>query len=136
MCFWERIRAFLLDGILRGEHEKRIGQKMVRAADGDLALLHGFEHSGLGLGRRAVDFVGENHVRENRAFKKSELAVIRGGVLINDFCAGDVAGHQVRGELDALEGKVQGLRESRDEERFCETRHADEQSVTTSEDCD
>ena len=37
------------------------------AADGDLAFLHGFEQRGLGLGRRAVDFVGQHDVGEDRA---------------------------------------------------------------------
>jgi limonene-1,2-epoxide hydrolase len=37
------------------------------AADGDLVLLHRLEQGGLGLGRRAVDLVGEDDVREDRA---------------------------------------------------------------------
>ena len=37
------------------------------AADGHLAFLHGFEQRGLRFGRRAVDFVGENQIGENRA---------------------------------------------------------------------
>jgi hypothetical protein len=45
------------------------------ATDGDLAFLHGFEQSGLRLGRRAVDFVGQNHVGKQRAGHELELAL-------------------------------------------------------------
>jgi len=40
---------FLLDGVLRGEHEERHRQLMPLAADRDLLLLHGFEQGGLGF---------------------------------------------------------------------------------------
>ena len=65
--FGQRIGAFLLDRVLRGQHEERVGQLVADAADGDLPFLHGFEQGGLRLRRRAVDFVGENHVGEQRA---------------------------------------------------------------------
>ena len=70
----QRIGAFLLDRVLRGQHEERIGELVPHAADRDLPLLHRFEQRGLRLGRRAVDFVGQNHVREQRPFEKAELA--------------------------------------------------------------
>ena len=44
------------------------------AAGGDLLFLHGFEHGGLGLGRGAIDFVGEDQVREDRAALELEFA--------------------------------------------------------------
>ncbi len=65
--FGQRIGAFLLDGVLRGQHEERVGQLVPGAADGDLAFLHGFEQGGLRLGRRAVDLVGQDDVGEQRA---------------------------------------------------------------------
>ena len=70
--FGQRIGAFLLDGVLRGQHEERIGQRVARAADGDLAFLHRFEQGGLRLGRRAVDLVGQNDVGEQRAVQELE----------------------------------------------------------------
>ena len=72
--FGQRIGAFLLDRVLRGQHEERIVELVADAADGDLPLLHGFEQGGLGLGRRAVDFVGQDHVGEQRPFEELELA--------------------------------------------------------------
>ena len=67
--FGQRIGAFLLDRVLRGQHEERVVEAVADAADGDLAFLHGFEQGGLRLGRRAVDFVGEDDVGEQRALR-------------------------------------------------------------------
>ena len=39
----ERIRAFLLDGVLGSDGEERLGQGVRLLADGNLALLHGLE---------------------------------------------------------------------------------------------
>ena len=44
-------------------------------ADRDLPLLHGFEQRGLRLGRRAVDFVGQHDVGEDRPADEAELAL-------------------------------------------------------------
>ena len=66
--FGQRIRAFHFDRVLRREHKERFRQRMPHAGRGDLVFLHRFEQRGLRLGRRAVDFVGENHVREDGAF--------------------------------------------------------------------
>ena len=65
--FGQRIGAFLLDRILRGQHEERRRQRDRFAAERDLAFLHRFEQRALHLGRRAVDFVGEDEVGEDRA---------------------------------------------------------------------
>ena len=64
--FRQRIGALLLDRVLRGQHEERLGQRMPRAADGHLLLLHRLEQRGLRLRRRAVDLVGQDHVGEDR----------------------------------------------------------------------
>ena len=63
----QRVGAFLLDGVLRGQHEERFGQRIGLVADRDLPFLHGFEQRALHLGGRAVDFVGEDEVGEDRA---------------------------------------------------------------------
>ena len=65
--FGQRIGAFLLDRVLRGQDEEGLGQLVGRVADGDLPFLHGFEQGALHLGRGAVDFVGEDEVGEDRA---------------------------------------------------------------------
>ena len=67
----QRIGAFLLDRVLRGQHEERIGQLVPHAADRDLPLLHRFQQRGLRLGRRAVDFVGQDHVARTAALRET-----------------------------------------------------------------
>jgi hypothetical protein len=55
--FRERIGAFLLDGILRRQHKKRLGKIKGLLTNCDMLLLHRFKKSGLCLGRCAVNFV-------------------------------------------------------------------------------
>ena len=111
--FGQRVGAFLLDGVLRGQNEKGIGQIEAASADGHLPFLHGFEQCGLRLGRRAVDFVGQDDVREDGAFDELQFAPTGGPVLFQDVCAGDVRRHQVRRELDAVEFERLNLSEGR-----------------------
>ena len=73
----QRIRPFLLDRVLRGQHEERLGQRMPPAADRHLVLLHRLEQRRLRLRRRAVDLVGQDHVGEDRPLHKPELALSR-----------------------------------------------------------
>ena len=89
----QRIGPLLLDRILRGQHEERIRQRIVAPAHRHFALLHRFEHGGLGFGRGPVDFVRQNHVRENGPFQEPELARVGGRILVDDFRARDIAGH-------------------------------------------
>ena len=63
----QRIGAFHLDRVLRGQHEERLRQRIAHARRRDLMFLHRLEQRGLRLGRRAVDFVGQNHVGEDRS---------------------------------------------------------------------
>ena len=105
--FGQRIGPFLLDRVLRGQHEERVGERMADAADGDLPLLHRFQQGGLRLGRRAVDFVGQDDVGEERPFEEPALARAGRAVLFQDFGAGDVGRHQVGRELHAAEREVQ-----------------------------
>ena len=65
--FGQRIGSFLVDRVLRGHHEERLFELADLAAGGDAFFLHRFEHGGLRLGRGAVDFVGEDELREDRA---------------------------------------------------------------------
>ena len=73
----QRIGALVLDRVLRGDDDERLGQRMRRALDRHLPLLHRLEQRGLGLRRRAVDLVGEQQVREDRAFAEAERAFAR-----------------------------------------------------------
>ncbi len=92
----ERVGAFHLDRVLGGDHHERGLQQVGHPVDGDLPLLHRLQQRGLGLRRRPVDLVADHDVREHRA--RLELEVAR--LLVVDADPGDVAGQQVRSELD------------------------------------
>ncbi len=55
-------------------------------------------------------------------------------VLLDDFGAGDIGGHEVGRELDAVERDVDGAGDGLDHERFGKPRHADHQRMTACED--
>ena len=95
--FRQLVGAFLLDGVLRGQHEEGIGQGIAALAQGHLALLHGFQQGALHLGRCAVDFVCQNQVGKHRALLGRELALLR----VINHGAQQVGGQQVRRELNA-----------------------------------
>ena len=63
----QRVGSLLLDRVLGGQDEERIGQAVPLAAHGHLPLLHGLQECRLGLGRRAIDLVGQHDVGEDRA---------------------------------------------------------------------
>ena len=125
----QRVSALLLDGILGGHHEERLGQWVRLAADGDLALLHGLEEGGLDLGGGAVDFVGEYEIGKNGAAVGREFAVLRR----ENHGAHDVAGQEIGGKLDALKLDAEGGTEGLDEQGFCEAGHALEQDMAVGE---
>ena len=70
----QRVGALVLDRVLRGDDDERVGQRAGLALDRDLPLLHRLEQRRLGLGRRAVDLVGEQQVGEHRPLAEPELA--------------------------------------------------------------
>ncbi len=53
--------------ILGGDHEKWFGQRPGLAVGGDLMFFHRFQQRALCFRRGAVDLVGEDHLREDRA---------------------------------------------------------------------
>ncbi len=105
--FRQREGALVLDRVLGGHDEERVGQLVGRPVDGDLALLHRLEECGLGLWRRAVDLVGEDDLAHHRAGPELE----RVALLVEDRDAGDVGRQEVRGELDAPEAAAERTRE-------------------------
>jgi hypothetical protein len=111
--FGERVGAFEFDWVLSGEDEEGIGEVVAGAEDGDAAFLHGFEEGALGFGAGAVDFVGEDEVGEDGAWLEDEGAAFGG--FAEDWVAGDVAGEEVWGELDAAGGEAEGFGEAFDE---------------------
>ena len=90
-------------------------------------LLHRLEQRGLGLGRRAVDFVGQDDVREDRAAHERHLSPFAG--LLQNLRAGDVRRHEVRRELDALKFEMENLGDGFDQQRLGQARRAGDQAV-------
>ncbi len=95
---------------MRGHDEERLFQFALLAAGSDLFFLHGFEEGGLRFWRGAVDFIGKDDLREDRAMDEGECPMSR-SIFHDHVGANDVRGHQVGGELDAGEFEVQSLGE-------------------------
>ena len=126
----QRVGAFVLDRVGGREHVERLGQREGLALDGDLPLLHRLEQRGLGLGRRAVDLVGEQQAGEQRAAAELELR----GALVVEERPGEVGGQQVGGELGAGEVEPQGLGERARGQGLAEPGVVLEQHVSLGED--
>ena len=109
------------------------GQIVARAGNGHALFLHGFEQRRLRLGRRAVDFVGQQQVGENRPAMEPEGAFAGDGILLQNVRAGDVRRHQVGRELDAAGVQVHRAAERSDHERLGQAGHADEQAMAARE---
>ena len=121
----ERVGALVLDGVLGGQHQEGPGQREGLVADGDLLFLHGLQQRALHLGRRAVDLVRQDDVREHGALLDREL----GGLTVEDGRSGHVGREQVGGELDPLESGVQGLGQGADRQGLGQAGHPLEQDV-------
>ena len=100
----ERVGALHLDRVLGRHDHERARQRVGRAVDGDLGLLHRLEQRALGLGGGAVDLVADDDVGEDGP--RAELEVAH--VLVEHRDAGDVARQQVGGELHAPHRAVDG----------------------------
>ena len=125
----QRIRALVLDRVLRRDDEERRPEPVRRPFDRHLPLLHPLEERGLRLRWGAVDLVGEEQVREDRARPELEVAV----ALVPDGRARDVRRHQVRRELDARELHAERAGERTGGERLGEARVVLEQDVAVRE---
>ncbi|MEY3459534.1 MAG: hypothetical protein RL215_2691 [Planctomycetota bacterium] len=136
LCFGEGVGAFLFDGILCGEHKEGGAESVDGLSDGDLSFLHGFEECGLGFGRSAVDFVGENDVVEEWSGDEAEFALSGGAIFLEDIGAGDIGGHEVGSELDPGEGHGQAAGDGADHECFGESWDAFEEHVSLAEEGD
>ncbi len=102
------------------------------AEHGDTAFLHGFEKRRLRPRRRAIDFVGEHDVREDRSPLEDELA-LSAGRIDQDVRAGHVSRHQVRRALHAGEPEIGGVAQRFDEQRLAESRRPLDERVPLTE---
>ena len=71
--FRQGIGSGLMQRILGGNHKKRFRQREGFAIDADLMFFHGFEQRALRFRRTAIDFVGQQHVREHGSGMQAEL---------------------------------------------------------------
>ena len=103
--------------------------RMALAIDRDAVLLHDFQQGGVRLGRGAVDFVGQQELREDRAGAEAELLRLH----VEDRRAGHVGGHQVGRELNAAELQAQHAAQRPHEQRLAQARHGFDQHVAAGE---
>jgi hypothetical protein len=75
-------------------------------------------------------------MREDGALLKLKAAAAGLGIFLENVGAGDVGGHQVRGELDATEGQIHRLGKGGDKEGLSQARDAMHEAVATGEDSD
>ena len=126
------IGSLLIDGVLGRHDEERFDEFAQLAAGGDLVFLHRFQQGRLGLGRRPVDFVGQDQVGEDGAALELELAPAASG-LHNDVGAENVGGHQVGRELNAVEGEVEHIAQGSHQQGLAQARHALQEHVSPRE---
>ena len=121
----ERIRSFVLDGILGGQHPEGLGKDERLISDGDLPLLHGLEKGTLDLGRGPVDLVGQEYAGDNRAGTDVECACRRSV----DLGSRQVGREKIGRELNAAKRQVQRLGKRPDGPRLGQTRYPFDQDV-------
>ncbi len=130
LTFGEGEDALVLVRVLRRDHEERVGKLVRLAVDGDLALAHRLEEGGLRAGRRTVDLVCEEDVREHGA-RHEEVLAGADHVLAVQLDRG-----RVRRELDALEGGAEHVRDGAREEGLGAAGRAFDQDVPVRDRCD
>ena len=105
--FRQRVRTLHLDRVLGGQNKKWPRQIVTEALHRHAPLLHRFQQCRLGLGWRAIDFVSQHDIREQRPANELHGPVSRSAILFDYFCPRDVSRHQVRRKLNALERKIE-----------------------------
>jgi len=127
LALGQGVGAQLFLRVLGGNHEKRRGQRVGPAFDGDLFFLHGFEQRTLGLGAGPVDFIGQQHLRKHGAGVEHKAFAAP----VVDGHPGQVAGHQVGGELHAGKLQTERMGQGMGQGGFAHARHILDQQVST-----
>ena len=122
----------LLHRILGGQHHEAAIERVICAVDGDNPFLHRLQQRRLRLRRRAVDLVGEQHLREDRAFGERE-AVVRE---VEQVGAKHIARHQIRRELNTSEVQPQTRGETAGHQGLRRARHAFDEHVAFGQQAD
>ena len=123
--FGQRVGAFELQGVLRGDHQKFLRQGEGFPIDGDLPLLHGFQQRRLRFRPGPVDLIDQQQIGEHRPGLKLESRLAG----IEDMQAGDVGRHQIRSALDAPEVPAQHLGEGLAQQGLAHSGRAFQQDV-------
>lgn len=123
--FRERIRTLFFERVHGGDHEERGREREGFSRDGNSAFLHGFKQGGLDFGRGAVDFVGNDDVRENRSLLNGKFPRLR----TVGFGSYDIRRKEVGSELYANRVEIERLGQRFRDERLREARNSFEQNV-------
>ena len=126
MALWQRESSDLLPGVLRGDHEKRLGESPADPVRCDLILLHGLKQRALRFRGGAVDLVDENHRRKDRTGVEDKAGLFP----VEDRIPDDVRGQQVTRELNASELQTQGARHRLRERGFAHARDIFDEEVS------
>ena len=122
----------MLDRVLRGEHREERIELARRSIDGDLPFAHRLEQRRLRFGRRAIDFVSQENLREHRTRLEFESAR---RITLHRYPR-DIRGHEIGRELNAREVQAECARERADEQCLRGARHSFDQQVSAREKCD
>src|SRR5262245_61323081 len=98
------------------------------AEDRYLLFLHRLQDRRLGLRRRTVDLIREHHMGEYRSLFELKLAAAIG--FGQNLCADDVGRHQIRCELNALEGNTEDVTQGFYQQGLAQTRYPLQQDVS------
>ena len=120
------VGSLLVDGVLCGENEERLRQRVGAVAQSDLPLLHRLQKCGLHLGRRAVDFIGKDQVVENGAEFRLEFHFLR----VIDHRPHEVGRQKVRRELESGESGGKRTGKGFHRERLGQPRNTLQQDMT------
>ena len=121
----EGVRALVLDGVLRGDHDERVRERSARPLDRHLSLLHRLQQRRLRLGRRSVDFVRQEQVGEDRPLAKAQ----RSGSHLEHGLTGHIRWHEIGRELHAFEVHIERRGEGLHEQGLRHTRNPLQQHV-------
>src|SRR5690606_6887556 len=101
--FRKRVGPRLLYGVLGGDDQKWIRERMVLSSIGHGFFLHGFQQRRLGLWRRPVDFICQDQVGKEGAPVELEKFLAGFMVFLQNLSSQDISRHQIGGELYPLE---------------------------------
>jgi hypothetical protein len=126
----QRMRAVVLEWVLRGDHEEGPWQRVGHALHGGGALAHGLEQRRLRLRAGAVDLVCQHDVGEDRPGLEDEATRRHAAAHLGNRGAQQVARQQIARELDAAEARVDGAGDGVGERRLPHAGNVLEQQVT------